>query len=351
VILDLIGSAAIAALTSLIVCRVLIAAGPKDHPTLARHEHTSPTPTSGGIGIAAGFAVALLLLAFLSEPVRAEMHPRGAVLLALAASFSYVFLFIGYWDDMTPLSAKLKFVLFSLACMGATLAVGPILQFPITPDLTLTAPYWFGLVGTALWIFTLVNGVNFMDGVNGLAMGSVAIGLAGLAAIAYTHGAVSGVAISLYSIGALLGFLVWNFPAGRIFAGDSGALFAGAIAALASIVVVHRTGISPLIPPILFFPLLADVLVTLAWRAYRRHSLFDGHSQHLYQIARHGGMSHAEVTFIYWAAMAVCGAIAFLAAQQGGVTPIIVLAAMAAIAIVISTVVRRFAARRGVGGV
>ncbi len=350
-ILELAGGAAIAALVSLVACRLMLNAGLIDTPDVARKAHGQPTPTSGGIGIAAGFAAALAMLAFFSESVRTEMHPRGAMLLALSASFAYLFLLIGFWDDARPLSAKLKFALFTAASLGAVLAMGAVRQFPFGDGASWTAPYWVGLAGTALWIFTLVNAVNFMDGANGLAMGSVAIGLAALGVVSNAHGSLAGLAMALYAAGALVGFLFWNFPAGRLFAGDSGALFAGAIAALASIVVLHRTGVSPLIPPILFFPLLADVLVTLAWRAWRRHSLFDGHSQHIYQIARHAGMSHAEVALIYWVLTGACGAIGFLLANETLVAQLIALGAMGAGAIVISAAVRRFAGRTGVTGV
>jgi UDP-N-acetylmuramyl pentapeptide phosphotransferase/UDP-N-acetylglucosamine-1-phosphate transferase len=325
--------------------------GPLDAPDVPRKAHGAPTPTSGGVGMAIGFGVGLILFAVFSETMRAEVAPRGAMMLTLAASFSYIFLIIGFWDDAHDLSATLKFMLFTAAALAAALLVGPVTSFPLWDDTVQTLPFWFGWVGAALWVFTLVNGVNFMDGVNGLAIGSVAVGLAALAAVSFAHGSVAGVAISLCAFGAMLGFLFWNFPAGRLFAGDSGALFAGALAALSSLIVIHRTGVSPLIPAIIFFPLLADVLVTLAWRAWRRRSLLDGHSEHLYQIARHGGMSHAEVSFVYWAAMAACGAIAFLAAEQEGWAPLIALATLAGAAIVISTVVRRFADRRGIEGV
>jgi UDP-GlcNAc:undecaprenyl-phosphate/decaprenyl-phosphate GlcNAc-1-phosphate transferase len=351
VLLDLLVGAAIAALASLIACRVIIAAGPVDRPSLERHEHKEPTPTSGGLGIAIGVAAALVLLAFASASVRAEIHPRGAALLALSTAFSYVFLVIGFWDDAQPISARLKFVLFTVASLGAALAVEPILRFPLWNGDVYNIPYWLGLVGTALWIFTLVNGVNFMDGVNGLAMGTIAIGLAALAGISFVHGSISGVALSLYAVGALIGFLVWNFPSGRLFAGDSGALFAGAVAALASLTVIHRTGISPLIPAIVFFPIFGDVLVTLAWRAWRRRSLLDGHSEHIYQILRHGGMSHAEITLMYWTATAACGGLAFLVAEVGGWAPWVTLAVLAVGAVIVSTAVRRFAGRRGIGGV
>jgi UDP-GlcNAc:undecaprenyl-phosphate GlcNAc-1-phosphate transferase len=351
VFLELTAAAAIAALVSLIACRVVMKSGPLDAPNAPRKAHGTPTPTSGGIGMAAGFGVSLILFALFSDTMHTEIAPRAAFLLTLAASFSYVFLFIGFWDDASPLTARFKLVLFTAAAFAATFAVAPVTTFPLYDDVVVRLPYWLGFLGTALWIFTVVNGVNFMDGANGLAMGSVAVGLAALAAVSFTHGSMAGVAICLCAVGALLGFLFWNFPAGRLFAGDSGALFAGALAALSSVIVIHRTEISPLIPAILFFPLLADVLVTLAWRAWRRRSLFDGHSEHLYQIARHGGMSHAEVAFIYWSATAACGAIGWLLSGQTAFAQVIALGALAAAAIVVSTVVRRFAGRRGIEGV
>lgn len=349
--LELTAAAAVAALVSLIACRVVMKTGPLDAPDAPRKAHGAPTPTSGGVGMAAGFGASLILFALFSHTMREDISPRGAFLLTLAASFSYVFLFIGFWDDARPLTARFKLVLFTVASCAATFAVGPVARFPLYGDVVLQLPYAIAFLGTALWIFTVVNGVNFMDGANGLAMGSVAVGLASLAAVAATHGSPAGVAICLCAIGAVLGFLFWNFPAGRLFAGDSGALFAGALAALSSVIVIHRTGISPLIPPILFFPFLADVLVTLAWRAWRRRSLFDGHSEHLYQIARHGGMSHAEVSFTYWAATAACGAVGWLVSTQNTAAQLVALTALAAAAIVVSTVVRRFADRRGIEGV
>jgi UDP-GlcNAc:undecaprenyl-phosphate/decaprenyl-phosphate GlcNAc-1-phosphate transferase len=349
--IELAAAVAISALVSLVTCRVVMQTGPLDAPDAPRKAHDAPTPTSGGIGMAIGFGVSLILLALFSQTMRTGVAPHGAVLLTLSASFSYIFLLIGFWDDARDLSPGFKFVLFSAGALAATLAVGPVTTLPLAGDAVLELPFWLAVAGTALWVFTLVNGVNFMDGANGLAMGSVAVGLAALAAVSFVHGSPAGVILCLCAFGAIVGFLFWNFPSGRLFAGDSGALFAGGLAALSSVTVVHRTDVSPLIPAIIFFPLLADVLLTLAWRAWRRRSLLDGHSEHLYQIARHAGMSHAEVSFIYWSAMAACGAVAYLAANEGGYAPLVALGALAGAAIVVSTVVRRFAGRRGIEGV
>jgi UDP-GlcNAc:undecaprenyl-phosphate/decaprenyl-phosphate GlcNAc-1-phosphate transferase len=349
VTLDLIGGAAIAALISIIACRALMAAGPIDEPTLARHAHRAPTPTSGGIGMALGFAAGLMALALFSGALR-DASAYGVSLLTVSASFAYAFLILGFWDDAHPLSAKPKFAIFSLLSIGAVFAIGPVRNFPVG-EASFIAPVWLAIAGTALWVFVVVNAVNFMDGANGLAMGSVAIGMLALASVALPAGAISAGAAALCAAGALAGFLIWNFPHGKLFAGDSGALFAGALSALLSILVIHRIGLSPAVPAILFFPLIADALLTLAWRAIRRRSLLDGHSEHIYQIVMHAGVSHAEIALVYWAAMAGCGVLGFLAARDPGVAPWVTLGGLVILAVIVSAVVRRFAGRRGVEGV
>jgi UDP-N-acetylmuramyl pentapeptide phosphotransferase/UDP-N-acetylglucosamine-1-phosphate transferase len=350
VILDLIGGAAISAVVSIIACRILIAAGPLAVAADARHLHRAPTPTSGGLGIALGFGVGLMVLALASHAI--QVRPIGVTLLTATAGFAYGLLALGFWDDAHPLSARLKFLIFGLLSLAAAASLGAVGSFVIG-DAQWLAPYWLALAGTALWVFTLVNAVNFMDGANGLSMGSVAIGMIWLCTLGVTHGdgTGSGAIAAACTAGALIGFLLWNFPHARLFAGDSGALFVGGLAALTSLLVIHRTGLSPVVPAIIFFPLLADVLLTLAWRVIRRRSLLDGHSEHLYQIAIHGGMSHAAIALIYWAAMAACGVIAFLAARDPGAADWQALSALAIIATIVSIVGRQYAARRGIGGV
>jgi UDP-N-acetylmuramyl pentapeptide phosphotransferase/UDP-N-acetylglucosamine-1-phosphate transferase len=187
-----------------------------------------------------------------------------------------------------------------------------------------------------------------MDGSNGLAMGSVAVALLALGVIAYLGHSLSGVAIAACGAGAIIGFLYWNFPRGLLFAGDAGALFIGALAALGSILVIHRTGVSPFVPPILFFPLLADTLLTLAYRVAAGHKVLEGHSEHIYQIGLRAGWSHARVAVHYWIAMGLCGVIGVAAAQIGGAAPITALGVLALISLLIAVRARRYVRHKGI---
>lgn len=349
---ELVGGAAIAALISLAVCRAQMAAGPVDVPDAERKAHRAPTPTSGGVGIAIGYTAALVALAQFGDAVALER--QVSALIWLASVFAYTFLIIGFADDTRPLGPRTKFLMFTLLSLAGAVTMGVVDVLPLGGGVEWRIGLSFGLLGAALWIFVLVNCVNFMDGANGLAIGSVAIGLIALGAIAYDHDLASGqdlsgvAAMTFCCAGALIGFLFWNFPHGRIFAGDSGALFAGAVAALASLMVISRTDVAPFVPPILFMPLLADALLTLAWRVRHRRKLLVGHAEHFYQIAIRSGWSHARVSLCYWAAMLVCGVLGFyLSRLHDHAEPWIALATLAGLSVAVSILVRRYARAHG----
>lgn len=347
-ILDLALVVAIAFVVSLIVGRAMIWIGPIDAPNEERKQHSAPTPTSGGIGIGAGYGAAMVVLSLFSFEWRHQVMPEAVSMLWVAALFAYPLLFVGFIDDARRLSAKFKFVVYSVLAVAAAWLMGVVSEFQFGGS-TWQLPFAIALVGTALWVFTLLNVINFMDGANGMAMGSVAVGLIALAIIALKGAAIGGAAISLSCAGALAGFLVWNFPRGRLFAGDSGALFAGAIAAFACLIVIARAGMSPFVAPILFFPLLADALLTLLYRARRGRSLLTAHNEHLYQLAILSGWTHTRVSLTYWLAMAVCGAIGIFAGEdRSNVAPAVALAVLVVVAVLIDAAVRRRAKAAGI---
>jgi UDP-GlcNAc:undecaprenyl-phosphate/decaprenyl-phosphate GlcNAc-1-phosphate transferase len=345
---DLLTVVIVALVASAIACRLIIWLGPVDHPNIPRKQHGQATRTSGGLGIGVGYAIAMAMLLNFSAVWQYEVSPHGERLLWMSAAFSFPLLIIGFVDDALDLPASLKFVLYSLISIAAALVIGPISTFPFGGDSVLVIPYLAAVFGTALWIFTLINCVNFMDGANGLAMGSVGFALVALAFISLAGGAPSGAAISLCGAGATLGFLIWNFPAGRLFAGDSGALFGGALGAFASLIVIIRTGASPFVPVIAFFPILADALITLVWRVWRRRSLFTGHVEHHYQLAIRGGLSREAVAVAYWLATIACGVLAFAVAREPDfAAEWIALLGLSLLAIILSAFTHNWARERG----
>lgn len=346
--MELAAVAMLAALVSTIVCASLVGAGPIDAPDVKRKAHRAPTPTSGGIGIASGFAVALIALALAANDWQESLNTQGTRLLTSVAFFSYAFLVIGFYDDARPLSPRLKALLFVVITLLAAYAIGPAHKLPFG-FATLRFSYPTALIGSALWVFAMVNFTNFMDGANGLAMGMMAIGLSTLGAIAALLGSPVAAGMSFSAAGALLGFLIWNFPKGRLFAGDSGALFVGALAALCSLLVIRRTGLSPFVPAMVFLPTIADAALTLLYRLSKKRSLLEGHSEHIYQIAMRAGWPHWRVSLVYWLITALCCGVGFATAFDASQTsPPITLLLLSIAFVIVAGRVRRFAEKRGI---
>ncbi len=311
---DLLAVMVLAGAFSAALSRFVIAAGIPDAPDSARKAHDRVTPTSGGLAIGGGFAAALAILALWpwarwEEILGVEMIGH----LAWAAAVSFAALFIGVADDLRPLGPRLKFGMIAALSLLTALLVARAEILPLFAGAVVPLGFLLGVLGSALWMFTVINATNFTDGANGLAMGSMAVGLIGLAAISLSAGAPEAAILSLAGAGAAIGFLVWNFPRGLLFAGDAGALFAGALAGVAGLVAIESGGVSPFIPPVLFFPVLADVLLTLAWRLKRGRPLLASHRDHLFQIGLRAKLGHARVSLIYWGLTAVCAMLALLA--------------------------------------
>jgi UDP-N-acetylmuramyl pentapeptide phosphotransferase/UDP-N-acetylglucosamine-1-phosphate transferase len=322
-IVELLAAAVLACLVSAVLCPLVMAAGVMDAPDRTRKQQKTPIPTSGGLAIAIGFAVACAGLlswpqAQWSLPLGAgEMWSLAGALTAVAAA-----LVMGLADDVFPLPARFKFGVVAVIGLLFSLFVARAQAFPIAAGVAVELGLFAGVLGSTLWLFTIVNATNFIDGANGLAMGSSAIGLVCLGIVGLISAAPHAAALAFCGAGALVGFLFWNFPKGAVFAGDAGSLFAGMLAAVVGLILAQDAGVSPVIAAIAFFPILADVLLTLAWRVgQRRANLFDGHREHLYQIGLRAGMSHRRVALVYWAATLHCGLIAIIAAHAQRIPP------------------------------
>ncbi len=290
------------ALTACAATGVAVLSGPVDAPK-DRGMHRRATPTGGGIAILLGLSLGVVLYA----PGMAGLHNRDlAATLALALAMGLV----GAADDLFDLGARAKLIIQTLMAIIYCAVVTRVeaLSTPLGP--VVLGPVLGGL-GSALWIVVVTNGVNFMDGANGLSPGAMIIALAVLAVGAALGGA-SGVAVlALLGAAAGLGFLPWNLPGGRIFQGDAGALFSSALFAGLLLVASGHSGewtISLWFGPLALLPLLTDVFLTLLQRARRGESLLKAHRDHLFQrwlLA--SGQSHGALALRIWAMMLVMG--------------------------------------------
>lgn len=269
------------------------AAGPVDRPR-DRGSHLAPTTTSGGLGVIAALAVGLLVLG--QDFSGAEAHAAPSLTaFVLAAALGAM----GALDDLFDLPARPKLLIQGLAALLFT-AFGARVEAISSPFGAASLGPLFGALGSALWIVVVVNAVNFMDGVNGLAAGACLLMLTAAAAACHVAGREAAALLAILAAAGLMGFCPWNFPKARLFQGDAGSLFTGFILA-AVLLIAPGPGAGGRVPllfgPTLLTPFLTDVLLTLVRRARRRARLLDAHAEHLYQrwFAAHG-RRHAAVT-------------------------------------------------------
>jgi UDP-GlcNAc:undecaprenyl-phosphate/decaprenyl-phosphate GlcNAc-1-phosphate transferase len=304
-----------AAILAAVLCRLVMLLPVKDGPTEARKTQAAPVQTAGGLGIAAALVIVTIVLARLAGAPVAE---TGLVVIggALAA------LLLGLADDTMPLPATVRLAgMVLIAVAMAWFGVRADLLQP-WPDVTIALPLILSFAGSALWLVVVINAVNFMDGANGLSMGMAAIAALALAVAAFVIGEFNIATAAVILAGALAGFLVWNLP-GRLFVGDTGAYFVGAMLAGLCLALVKGRPDLLFVPPILLMPFLSDVILTLIWRIRHGKNFWASHRDHAYQIAIKAGLKHWQVSAIhaFWALNAAC--IGVFAAIIGGAVPLI----------------------------
>lgn len=281
---------ALAAAISLLVCYLIIrsehlhsrfshdltATGPQKF-------HSAPTPRIGGLAIAIALTGSVLALQALDWLDLASAY--GLTMLALSAFPAFAG---GFGEDITrKVGVTARLLLTFASAVFASLLVGATLDRLDVPvlDALLQWPV-FAIAFTAFAVGGIANSINIIDGYNGLAGSYAVIVLAALAWVAGQVGDPVVLTASMTMMGALLGFLVWNYPAGRIFMGDGGAYALGFwLGELSVLLVVRNPDVSPWFPLLLLAYPVVDTLFSIYRRFFLRgRSAGRADAMHLHQL-------------------------------------------------------------------
>ena len=325
-------SAALSLVATPLVRRIAIRCGAMDIPG-GRHIHSVPTPRFGGLAV--HFSVVFgLIIAGLADPfVAAALLGTMWRLSALAAAASALML-VGLADDRRPLRPALKLAAEILAGVVAV-AAGYRIDELIRIDLG-----WFGPVVTVFWIVAIINAVNMIDGLDGLAAGAGLIIGATLFSVSLYLGHIQSALILAALSGALLGFLCYNFHPARIFLGDSGSLPIGFLLATIAIRSSSKAAtFAAIVSPLLALGLpLTELAATALRRSLRaiqvirlddqtqryefsffgRPALFTADRDHIHHRLLAMGINYGRAVLVLHAACAALGAGAFLLVAYRG---------------------------------
>jgi len=283
-----------------------------DEPSEDRKVHRKSVPTIGGIMIFAGTILAFCLFFPTSRigglfDVKDAIHHFQYIIACL-----FILFFVGTKDDIIGFSPIKKLI--------AHLLVGAILVF--MADIRITSlqgifgleadlPYVISVMFSIFVYIVVVNSINLIDGVDGLASGVGLIASLAFAAWNFYTGYLPNAILAMSLSGALLGFLVFNFNPAKIFMGDSGSLTIGLIMYvlatgmieqqdLESLTLAMNVNRPVLAMSILAYPLL-DTIRVFTLRAIKGHSPFSADRNHLHHHLLDAGLGHKKTVFIIYA--------------------------------------------------
>jgi len=279
-----------------------------------RNMHTTPIPMLGGVALFASIAMTLVFVMEWSwSPWLAGMV--GAMFICL----------IGLYDDKYAMNPWLKMGLQSIVISWLFFNNIRISFITWPGDLS---PLFFGpltsFIVTQVWMITIINMFNIIDGIDGLAVGVSCLTSVVLLLVSITVSPpiVSYMLCSI--IGATAMFLKFNFYPAKIFLGDSGALLLGYFFALASVFGVLKSTVSVIVLVFIFAVPLMDVVLSVIRRLLKRRNIFYPDLEHIHHQLVGRGISVPTSAIILYAITVIFGAVAIIASNQSRVLDILI---------------------------
>jgi UDP-GlcNAc:undecaprenyl-phosphate GlcNAc-1-phosphate transferase len=307
---------------------VMVRAGVIDYPS-DRKVHARPTPTLGGAALFIGVVGAGTTAFFM--PDFNNVFKLSSETLGMAAA-SVVIFALGGIDDVRNLPAPVKLA-GQIFASGILFLAGVKMQFVLLPDRIISLGDDVSVLVTVLWLVSMINAVNLVDGLDGLAAGIVAI--ASSAFFVYTFRladenllgpAPSAPLAAIILVGAALGFLRHNFHPAAIFMGDSGAMLLGLLLGATTVVGVGRHPVQvgsasdvflayfPLLIPVMVLAIpILDTCLAIVRRARKRRSVAQADKEHIHHRLMDLGHGHRQAVLVMyvWSALAACAGLAF----------------------------------------
>ncbi len=343
-----------AALVGVPLCIALaLRLGVVDKPG-GRKTHERVTPLLGGVGVLAASVAGLAVIAWQTGPLEAVDLKLDQLTRAIVASL--VMFVIGLVDDV--FKDRMAFQLKLLGqILGVVVILGPRMADLITQG---GEPReWFYILFSLGWYLTIVNSFNFSDNMNGLMAGLSIIAFAASVVYLGSKDSLRSMIVSTVLVGALLGFMPYNFPRSRVFLGDAGSMFTGFWMAWIQLELAKGFpgsaaegdyGFSHLIPAILVMGVpLYDAAFVVFMRLVERRKIYLGDNHHLSHRLVRGGFTPVEAVVILWGVGSFLAGIGVLAAFSVPGYRYLHLLASLLLMITVTRVIMRFERRAGVG--
>jgi UDP-GlcNAc:undecaprenyl-phosphate GlcNAc-1-phosphate transferase len=346
-------------LTTPLVRRLAVRVGAVVAPD-ERRVHARPTPTLGGFAMYLGFLAAMGAATRIDQFDPVFSTSSEAIGVVLGATIMFI---VGVVDDLRDSSPPAKLAGQALAGSVLTLFGVTMLYFRIPfGDNVALSPDLAPLI-TVVWVIGMANAINLIDGLDGLAAGIVAIAAGAFALYSdrlFDDGLLPADTVApllaVIALGVCLGFLPHNVHPARIFMGDGGALFLGALMGASTLLVGGGTAntssgstfffYAPILIPlvILGVPIL-DTAFAIVRRASRRGGVATADKGHLHHRLMRLGHGQRRSVLILWAWTAILSGLVLYPLYTEGSGNALVPAGVAALAVLLYTVLHPEARR------
>ena len=254
-----------------------------------RHIHKKPTPKLGGLAIFLGFLLGYMIFGTHSASM-------NAILIG-----SFILVLVGVIDDITELSAKTQFI-GQLAAACVVVFYGQMLIRDISAFGFYIEFGWWSYPITLFFILGCINCINLIDGLDGLSGGISGIYFLTIGIIAAMQGKLGlDFVLSFVMLGAILGFLMYNFSPASIFAGDAGSMFMGFMISVVALFGFKNVTMTSLIIPLLVIAIpILDTIFAIVRRFLKGESPFQGDKFHIHhQLLNRNISPRVTVIIIY----------------------------------------------------
>lgn len=272
-----------------IVGKIACYIGAMDIPN-ARKVHTKPIPRLGGLGIYAGFLLGYML--FGEQTIKMNAILIGSIIIIIT----------GIFDDIKPIPPKWKF-LFQL--IGS--AVIPLYGGIVLQDISAFGLYInFGVLAypiTIIFITAVINCINLIDGLDGLASGisSIYFITIGVISILLNNSTGLDVILTFIMLGSTLGYLWHNFYPASIFMGDSGSMFLGYIIAVIALLGFKNVTLTTFLVPLVLIAIpILDTLFAIIRRIVNKKPISEPDKEHLHHQLLKLNLSHRNTVLVIY---------------------------------------------------
>ncbi len=298
--------------------RIALNTGAINVPNDSRRVHKKPMALLGGLAIIVGFLIAIIYSFYTKNYKLFAMYiTRPKTIGSLIGTTIIVVL--GIIDDIRPLRARIKFPVQLLAAI-VVVATGtritaiskPFIEgVAVHPSMMFRLQDILAFVVSVIWIVGITNAINLIDGLDGLAAGVSGIAALSLYIVAVIRRQDDMAIIAVSLVGAITGFLPYNFNPAKIFMGDTGSTFLGFMLAILSIEGTMKsvTAFALAIPILVLGLPIFDTAFAILRRIMNGRPIGEADRGHIHHRLLDMGLSHrmsVTILYIISAALGIC---------------------------------------------